>query len=102
MSEKNKKTGIIQYELTQPTNINGTEYKTIELDFYSLNGDDISTAEFEIAQSGLMVAGLAEFNKTYLMHISARAAKLPVEVLKRFSIRDISAITRETQGFLMS
>lgn len=98
----NVNSGIIIYELTNPTTIDGTEYTKIELDFNSLTGDDISIAEFELAKSGLMVAGLAEFNKTYLMYISARAAKLPVEILKRFPIKDISAITRETQTFLMS
>lgn len=96
------KNDVVKYELTTPVTVNGICYTAIELDFYSLNGNDITTAEFEIAKSGQIVAGLAEFNKTYLMHISARAAKIPFEALNQFSIRDISAITRETQNFLMS
>ena len=51
--------------------------------------------------SGNLIAGPAELNKTYLMHIAARAAKIPFEVLKQFSIKDVSAITMMTQTFLM-
>lgn len=94
-------TDVVNYKLKQPKTIDGVEYESIDLDFYSLTGDDIANTEFEMISSGNIVAGPAEFNKTYLMHISARAAKLPVETLKRFSIKDISAITMMTQNFLM-
>lgn len=93
--------GIIKYELKRPTAINGTEYKEITLDLYNLNGDDIASAEFEMMSSSILIAGPAELNKTYLMHIAARAAKIPFEVLKQFSIKDVSAITMMTQTFLM-
>lgn len=100
-AELDSNNDIITYELKRPTTINGTEYKEITLDLYHLNGDDIASAEFEMASSGNLIAGPAELNKTYLMHIAARAAKIPFEVLKQFSIKDISAITMVTQGFLM-
>lgn len=100
-TELDSNNDIITYELKRPTTINGTEYKEITLDLYHLNGDDIASAEFEMASSGNLIAGPAELNKTYLMHIAARAAKIPFEVLKQFSIKDISAITMVTQGFLM-
>lgn len=100
-TELDSNNDIITYELKRPTTINGTEYKKITLDLYHLNGDDIASAEFEMASSGNLIAGPAELNKTYLMHIAARAAKIPFEVLKQFSIKDISAITMVTQGFLM-
>lgn len=100
-TELDSNNDIITYELKRPTTINGTEYKEITLDLYHLNGDDIASAEFEMASSGNLIAGPAELNKTYLMHIAARAAKIPFEVLKQFSIKDISAITMMTQGFLM-
>lgn len=93
--------GIITYELKRPVTIDGTEYKIITLDLSSLTGDDIASAEFEMTSSGHIIAGPAELNKTYLMHVSARAAHVPYEVLKKFSIKDVSAITMATQGFLM-
>lgn len=99
--DSTKKNSVINYKLKQPKTIDGVEYESIDLDFYSLTGDDIANAEFEMISSGNIVAGPAEFNKTYLMHISARAAKLPFDTFKRFSIGDISAITMMTQNFLM-
>lgn len=96
-----KKNSVINYKLKQQKTIDGVEYESIDLDFYSLTGDDIANAEFEMISSGNIVVGPSEFNKTYLMHISARAAKLPFELFKQFSIRDISAITMITQNFLM-
>ena len=100
-TELDSNDGIITYELKRPTTISGTEYKEIKLDLYHLNGDDIASAELEIMSSGNLIAGPAELNKTYLMHIAARAAKIPFEVLKQFSIKDVSAITMMTQTFLM-
>ena len=100
-TELDSNNDIITYELIRPTTINGIEYKKITLDFYNLNGDDIASAEFEMISSGNLIAGPAELNKTYLMHISARAAKIPFEVLKQFSIKDLAAITMRTQNFLM-
>lgn len=94
-------TDVVDYKLKQSKTIDGVEYESIVLDFYSLTGDDIANAEFEMMSTGKFIIGQAEFNKTYLMHISARAAKLPVETLKCFSIKDISAITMMTQNFLM-
>lgn len=94
-------TDVINYKLKQPKTIDGVEYESIDLAFYSLTGDDIANTEFEMISGGNIVAGPAEFNKTYLMHISARAAKLPFETFKQLSIKDISAITMMTQNFLM-
>lgn len=93
--------GVITFELKRPVTIGGTEYKQIKLDLQSLTGADIASAEIEMTASGHIIAGPAELNKTYLMHISARAAKIPYEVLKQFSIKDISLITMATQNFLM-
>lgn len=93
--------GVITFELKRPVTIGGTEYKQIQLDLQSLTGADIASAEIEMTSSGHIIAGPAELNKTYLMHISARAAKIPYEVLKQFSIKDLSIITMATQTFLM-
>lgn len=100
LNSKNN-TDIVTYKLTTPTTIDGVEYENITLDFHSLSGDDIINAEFEMLASGGTVAGPAELNKTYLMYISARAAKITFEKLKKFSIRDVTKITLATQNFLM-
>lgn len=92
---------VVNYKLKRPKTIDGVEYESIDLNFSSLSGNDIANAEVEMLSRGNIVAGPAEFNKTYLMHISARAAKLPVETLKQLSIKDLSVITMMTQNFLM-
>lgn len=92
---------IFTYELKRPVTIGGTEYKKITLNLNSLTGDDIASSEIEMTSVGQIIGGPAELNKTYLMHISARAAKIPYDVLKQFSIKDLSAITNITQNFLM-
>jgi hypothetical protein len=50
--------------------------------------------------SGLMVA-LPEASKSYQMYVAARAAKVPVELIKKLSIKDASAITIKVQSFLL-
>ena len=92
---------IFTYELKRPVTIGGTEYKKITLNLNSLTGDDIASSEIEMTSVGQIIGGPAELNKTYLMHISARAAKIPYDVLKQFSIKDLSAINNITQNFLM-
>ncbi|MFQ0992915.1 phage tail assembly protein [Gilliamella apicola] len=92
---------IFTYELKRPVTIGGTEYKKITLNLNGLTGDDIASSEIEMTATGHIIAGPAELNKTYLMHISARAAGIPYDVLKQLSIKDISAITNITQNFLM-
>lgn len=93
---------VIEYKLYRPKTVDGKEYTQISLDFFDLNGNDIMAAEKQLIQLGQVVVTAPELNKTYLMLISARAAKIPFEALNEFSIRDVSAITRLTQNFLMS
>lgn len=93
---------IIEYELKRPKTIDGKEYTHVHLDFFDLNGNDIMAAEKQLIQLGQVIVTAPELNKTYLMLISARAAKIPFEALNEFSIKDISAITRLTQNFLMA
>jgi len=93
--------GIITYELKQPVTIDNTEYKKITLDFLGLTGEDLISIEVEMTMTNVHVINAAELSKTYLMIVASRAAKIPYETLKRFSIRDLSKITLVTQTFLM-
>lgn len=97
-----KKNGdVIVYELRRPKIVDGKEYKSLELDFSSLTGNDLIAAESEMTSMGQIVVTMSELNKAYLIIVSARAAKVPSEVIAQLSIKDVSAITRLAQNFLM-
>lgn len=93
---------IIKYTLIKPVTIDGTLYSEIELDFDSLNGEDILAVEQEMQASGRIVLGISEMNKSYLLFASARAAKLNANILLAFSAKDVSKITSIAQTFLMA
>lgn len=101
LTESDIASGVITYELKQPVTIDNIEYKKITLDLLGLTGEDIISAEIEMTTTGVLVISTAEMSKTYLMLVAAKAAKIPYEALKRFSIKDLSKITMVTQNFLM-
>ena len=46
-------------------------------------------------------ANMNEFSKTYLLHVVAKASKLPIQVVRKFSIADGTALTMMAQAFLL-
>lgn len=91
---------MAQHKLSKPVVYDDKEFTEINLDLDSLTGEDLVNIETEMTASGLMVA-LPEASKSYQMYVAARAAKVPVELIKKLSIKDASAITIKVQSFLL-
>ena len=90
-----------EIQLSKTIEHNGENLDTINLDLDGLTGADLTQAETEhsIASGGL--SGVAELSKSYLAHVAARAAKLPVEDIKQLPAKDFSRVTMEVQNFLL-
>lgn len=90
------------YTLKKPVTIDGQNYTEVDLsDLDKLTGEDILAIEQEMQSDGFVIAGMAELSKAYLLYIAARAAKINVQILKKFPISDISKITAMAQTFLL-
>lgn len=91
---------IKKYTLSKPITIADKEYSELDIDFDSLTGYDM---EQIASQPGCNSgdANMNEFSKTYLMHVVARACKIPIQVVRQFSIKDATALTMMAQVFLV-
>jgi len=106
MSEKQVETvdtNIIK--LSKPVQFEGKEYKELVLDVDSLTGNDIELAENQfIAQNAQIAAQtpLKDLSKGFQAILAARAAKVPVEMIKALPAKDYSKVTIVIQNFLLS
>lgn len=91
----------MQIELKKPIEHNGEEVSELNLDLDGLTGDDLLRAETEHNMVHGAISGVPELSKTYLMHVAARAAKMPVDSIKAMSARDATRLTMEVQNFLL-
>lgn len=89
--------------LKKPIEFEGQKHNEINLDFDSLTGADILTAEQMYTRSNLSNAGnmAKEFSKEYQIHVAARAANLPVELFLKLGALDFSVITVAVQNFFL-
>lgn len=88
-------------KLISPVKFEDIERSELVLDLDSLTGEDLAQAEAEMQASG-EVPVFADTSKRYMMYVGARAAHVPVELIKRLKARDASAVTLAVQGFLMA
>lgn len=79
------------------------EYTEIILDFDSLTGEDLETAEMYsgIRANPALNGAMSEFTKPYLAVIGAMAAKQPFEFIKGLPAKDYTAVTVTVQNFLL-
>jgi len=99
--DKLMETKITKYKLSRPVTIADKTYTELTLDFDKLTTEDmieISNYPGVTSQN----SPINEQNKTYVLHIVARAAGLTIHELKKFPIADGTALTLLAQGFLMS
>lgn len=90
--------------LSKPFTFEGKEYKELTLDLNSITGNDIETAEIQfIAQNPEVAAQtpLKELSKGFQAIIAAKAAKVPVELIKALPAADYSKVTMRVQVFLL-
>jgi len=90
-----------EIELSKPIEQNGEEKSTINLDLDGLTGNDLTQAEAEHSVTTGGLSGVPELSKSYLAHVAARAASLPVDDIKQLSAKDFSRVTMEVQNFLL-
>jgi hypothetical protein len=83
-------------------NFEGETYDSLNLDFDSLTGHDIISCEQQYRTDGNegMVYS-KEMSKAYQAYIVARAAKVPVELIRALPAGDFSRVTMRAQNFLL-
>ncbi len=75
------------------------EYGNLLFNLDELTGNDLLEAEKEYAAEG-GTAPVAELNKGYLSIVAAKAAKVPVELIRALPAKDFSQVTIMVQNFL--
>ena len=77
----------------------GQEIYTLDMPLEELTGNDLIEVEKQLMQSG-EVPIVTDFNRIYLINIAAKAAHIPVEILKFAGAKDFTRITNEVRNFL--
>lgn len=90
----------MKIKLSKSIKHKGNELEILDLPLEELTGNDLIEVEKQIVNSG-EVPMVTDFNRIYLINIAARAAKIPVEVLKFASAKDFTRITNEVRNFLI-
>ena len=80
---------------------NNKEYKELNFDFEKLTGQDLIDAEEITRRAGANIAiGAADFSRSYVLSVAAKAASLPREALLNLSAQDFTNILNQTLIFL--
>ena len=77
----------------------GQDINVLDMPLEELTGNDLIDIEKHLMQSG-EVPIVTDFNRIYLINIAAKAAHIPVEILKFSSAKDFTRITNEVRNFL--
>jgi len=86
--------------LSREIEYDGKKYTCLQLDLDGLTGEDLINAEMEAMALGAAYS-VAEMNKTYLACLGAKAAKVPVELVKSLPAKSFSTLTIIVQNFLL-
>jgi hypothetical protein len=86
--------------LTKPYTFEGVEHQKLNCDFDRLIGDDFIKAESEARLMGDRNMML-ESSKLYQACVVAKAAKVPVDLIKSLPGKDFNRVTVEAQNFLL-
>lgn len=91
----------MQHDFAKPFAFEGQEYTGLDLNFDNLTGKDLLNVEAEMTAKGI-TAIMPEISKVYQMHVAARAAKVPVELIEALPIKEASGITMKVVNFLFA
>ena len=89
----------MKIKLSKAIKHKGQEIFTLDMPLEELTGNDLIDVEKQLMQTG-EVPFVTDFNKTYLINVAAKAAHIPVEILKFTSAKDFTKITNEVRNFL--
>ncbi|MDR7867610.1 MAG: phage tail assembly protein [Sporomusaceae bacterium] len=78
----------------------GKEYKELKIDLDGLTGKDLVDASREARLLG-DAGQVQEFSAVYLAVVSAKAAKVPVDMILALPAKDFTAVKTAVQNFLL-
>lgn len=92
-----------QYKLKKPVTFEEVNYEALTLDFDKLTGNDILSAEtqYRVEQPDASNVLVKELTKAYQAYVVARAADVPVELVRSLSANDFTRLTVQAQSFLL-
>lgn len=90
----------MEYKFSKPYEFEGTEYKSIELNFDKLSGEDIDEIQAQLTEQGYVIA-VASLDIKVRGLLAARAASKPIEFIKKLPIKDYIKITQAVGDFLL-
>ncbi|WP_083633588.1 phage tail assembly protein [Alkalihalophilus pseudofirmus] len=102
MAETKKETKMRnEYKLYKEVEFEGKKYSSLDLDFDSLTGSDLEEATIEVSQMGdANTMMFTESSKLYQAAICARAAKVPVQLIRKLHPKDYTGVTIQAYAFL--
>lgn len=89
-------------KLTRPVEWCGKTYEELDLDFEKLTGAHLIACAREADVLSPTPIRMRETSIDYLRAVAAKAAGVPVDLLDVLSAKDFTALTVETQAFLLA
>lgn len=86
---------------SKPFSYEGKEYEDLTLDIENMTGEDLESVERLLVTTGTPAPSVPELNKTFQALLAARAAKVPIEMIRALPARDYSKVTIAVGNFLM-
>jgi hypothetical protein len=87
-------------KLSAPVKFEDRDLSELVLELGQLTGNDLASAEAEMQMAGV-VPVMVDTSKRYMMHVAAKAAHVPVELIGKLKAPDATKVTLAVQGFLM-
>lgn len=79
----------------------GQEVYTLDIPLEDLTGNDLIEVEEQIIRTGNFAA-VTDLSRVYLISVAAKAAHMPVEVLRMMNAHDFSRVITEVRNFLIA
>ncbi len=89
------------HEFKKPIMIDGKSFKTLTFYFDDLTGQDVEAAEAELQAQNIYVL-TPETSSHFHAVLAARAARIPVDDIRRLPVHDYMKIKNQARNFLIS
>lgn len=90
-----------EFSLRYPLVFEGKQVASLHLNFAGLSADDIIAAERQFVAETGENPFVKETSKLFQAYIAARAADVPIELVKKINASDFSRLTLRVQNFLL-
>ena len=78
----------------------GQELQELDVDLDRLTGNDLIDVEEQAMRAGNNAFSATDFSRVYLIAVAARAARIPVEILRMMNAHDFNKVVTEVRNFL--